>query len=170
MRSLRVSLAATLEGAPPEIASSTMGALRSVTGESFGGEPGRWKSWWAMKQNLDAAAWQKYRMTVLLDRVRTLEAELGRRAVDDDGGQAHLVGRYAEMQKEFLRALPDDRRDARLAAWLRDSIEEVRQVALDIITARIGDGRRPEGDLRDALFGLHRRSSAALRRHAPQGG
>ena len=161
-------LAATLEGAPPEIASSTMGALRSVTGESFGGEPGRWKSWWAMKQNLDAAAWQKYRMTVLLDRVRTLEAELGRRGVDDDGGQAHLVGRYAEMQKEFLRALPDDRKDARLAEWLRDSIEEVRQVALDIITARIGDGRRPEGDLRDALFGLIRDPSAVLRREALQ--
>ena len=157
-------LVSLLEAAVPQITNRVLQALEPASRESFGLDPDRCLAWWGEKSKLGEEAWLADQVLIYRDRLRALDEEF--KSYRDAAGRRHgeTTVRLSEFQGELFRLLLAEQKDAKLAEWLADPIEQVQLTALARIKARIADeGKIPQGEVLTGLLRLLREGSTTMR-------
>lgn len=151
----------------PEISERVAAALEPIAPQGFADDPVKWNEWWREKKDMGREAWLAEQVRVYRERTRRLSADLATTRGERDRDQSAAVHRVRELQRELLRGLSPEQREAKLVEWIDDPLPLIKLAALAIVTSRMADeGKRPEGDLLAALLRLVRHESAAMRREA----
>lgn len=153
----------------PEITERVAAALEPIGPRPFVGGVPDWRSWWKEKSELREEAWLAEQLRIYRDRARKLGSELQTQRADQEREETAVTGRIREFQRELLRPLNSEQRDAKLVEWIDDGLPAVKLAALGIIKSRIADeGKRPEGDVLAALLRLLKHDAPAVRRETLQ--
>ena len=153
----------------PEITDRVAAALEPIApGASVGGVAD-WQSWWKDQSERSEEAWLAGQLRIYRDRARRLEGELQAYRVDHEREETAVTGRIRDFQRELIRPLNSEQRDAKLVEWIDDGLPAVKLAAMGIIKSRIADeGKRPEGDVLAALLRLLKHDAPAVRRETLQ--
>ena len=153
----------------PEITDRVAAALEPIAPQLSAGGDQDWRLWWSEKSELNEEAWLAEQLRVYRDRARSLGSEWQAFRAEHERDETAVTGRIREFQRELIRPLNSEQRDAKLVEWIDDALPTVRQAALGIIKSRIADeGKRPEGDVLAALLRLLRHDAPAVCREALQ--
>lgn len=149
----------------PAITEKVAAALEPIAPESFGADLARWRNWWDEQRQLTSEQWLESQLRVHRERSRRMAAELAAAKTEREQETAAVVARVSEFQRDLLRSLQPELRDAKLVEWLDDPLNTVKLAALSIVKSRIADeGKRPEGELLAAVLRRLKNPSAAMRK------
>ena len=138
-----------------EIVEKVIASLQPVAAESPGPLPRDWRRWWERQSAMSPEAWLVEQLQLFRDRARKLSAELDSQRDEARREQSVLITQLQTMQRELIRSLTPEQRQARLVEWIDGPSPVVRLAALRIIRSRIADeGKRPEGELLSSLLRL----------------
>lgn len=138
-----------------DIVEKVIASLHPVAAENPGPLPRDWRRWWERQSAMSTEAWLVEQLQLFRDRARKLSAELDVQREDVRREQTVLITQLQAMQRELIRSLTPEQRQARLVEWLDSPSPVVRVAALRIIRSRIADeGKRPEGELLASLLRL----------------
>jgi HEAT repeat protein len=152
-----------------ELSERVASTLETIAPRSLGLDRQAWRAWWDEKSRLSEEQWLAQQLRVYRDRSRRLASELQAGRGEWERDQAAVVSRLRDFERELLRPLPPEQRDARLVEWIDDPQPAVKLAALGIVKARIADeSKRPEGDVLAALVRLLRHETPAMRRESLQ--
>ncbi len=166
-RDVTAALVGMLQAADPDELAHLTAALTPVASSSFGRDVAAWQAWWEKKKAQSAAEWLSEQLTRSRLRARRSTAEAAALQTEQDRELAAVAIRLREFQREALRSLPLEQRDAKLTEWIDDPVGAVQAAALGIIKARISDeGRRPDGEMLTRIMRMLDHSSPPLRREA----
>lgn len=158
-------LIALLDQSVPEITERVVAALSPIAPNGFGANVERWHLWWATKSGLSNEAWLAEQLKHYRSRARKTAAKLASVEQDLAKQQASLATRIRDFQREVLRPLTEEQKQAKLAEWMDDPLTEVKQGAVALVRSRIADeGKRPTGDVLAALLRLLDHDSPTIRR------
>lgn len=144
-----------------EVSARVQSALEPLTPKSAAD----WRVWWAGRVAMEPAAWLQEQLVLHRDRARRVSAELESLRAETEREQGAVIKRTSEFQREILRPLTPDQRDARVVEWIEDSLVTVKLGAFAIVRSRIADdGRRPEGEVRSAILRQLKHDSTIVRR------
>ena len=153
----------------PEITNRVTAVLEPIGPRTFVGAVPDWRSWWKEKSELSEEAWLAEQLQVYRDRARKLVGELRSLRTDCERDDVAVTTKIREFQRELLRPLNAEQRDAKLVEWIDDGLPAVKLAAMGIIKSRIADeGKRPEGDVLAALLRLLKHDLPAVRRETLQ--
>lgn len=153
----------------PEITNRVAAALEPIGPRAFVGGVPDWRPWWKEKSELSEEAWLAEQLQVYRDRARKLVGELRALRTDCERDDVAVTTRIREFQRELIRPLNAEQRDAKLVEWIDDGLPAVKLAAMGIIKSRIADeGKRPEGDVLAALLRLLKHDTPAVRRETLQ--
>lgn len=149
----------------PAITEKVAAALDPITPASFGNDARRWRDWWEEQKRLSDEEWLASQVRVYRERSRRVGGELAAVRAEREQETAALTARVREFQRDLLRGLPAEQREAKLIEWLDDPLATVKLASLAIVKSRIADeGKRPEGDLLAAVLRQIRHPSPSLRK------
>jgi len=153
----------------PEITDRVAAALEPIAPRGFLVGVQDWRSWWKEKSELSEEAWLAEQLRVYRDRARRLGGELQELRADSERDETAVTGRIREFQRELIRPLNSEQRDAKLVEWIDDGLPAVKLAAMGIIKSRIADeGKRPEGEVLAVLLRLLKNDTPAVRRETLQ--
>ncbi len=151
----------------PEITAKAVASLEPLTPQTIGPDKAAWQQWWTRQSGMGLEAWLTDQVRMHRTREKKLAAEVQACKLDADKDAVATTARLRDFQRDILRALGSEQRDAKLVEWLDDPLPAVRLAALSIVRARIADeGKRPEGEVLAALIRMLRGGSTALRRES----
>ena len=128
---------------PDAVQNAAFDALIRMTGlESYGHDRDRWNAWWRSARRWSDDRWRERLMG-------TLARQDARRRVQ----QQVLQERLLESQRALYRTTSPEDRPAVLAYMLGDSLQVVRQLAIDLSLQRLVEDRPFDEPLRQALRG-----------------
>jgi HEAT repeat protein len=148
------ALAGLMTDENAEIRGTALRAFVMMTGVEFD-DGGAATRWWQEHAGLGELKWLARSNQRRREELRALHAER-------DALEARLVAAY---RAAFL-ALADKDRDARLVAFLKDDVADVRKLGLDLIASMIIDQKEVSKDVRDAIVPLLADADAELRRQS----
>ena len=120
---------------PAEVVSATCEALARVTGQPFGNEVVRWRTWWADAQKLNQQEWLAEQVERLASQLLSMEDQLQREEQRARDVERRLSGAY----RDLFPALQYDQQIARLPALLEDDLAAVREFAIGRIDRLLRD-------------------------------
>ncbi len=156
-----------------EITDRVAAALEPIGPRAYAGGVPDWRSWlsvwWKGKSELSEEAWLAEQLQVYRNRARKLGDELQILRADNDRNDIAVTTKIREYQRELIRSLNSEQRDAKLVEWIDDGLPAVKLAAMGIIKSRIADeGKRPEGDVLVALLRLLKHDAPTVRRESLQ--
>lgn len=153
----------------PEITARATAALDPLAPRPIGADKAAWKAWWERQLQMGEEAWLAEQLRVYRGRERRLTAEFQAFRTEAERDASATTSRLRDFQRDVLRPLGAEQREAKLVEWLDDSLPLVKMAALSIVKARIADeGKRPDGEVLGALLRMLRSGPAVLRREALQ--
>ncbi len=168
-REVVARLIGLLEMGVPEITDRVAVALEPIAMRALGRDAAAWRAWWEEKARLSEKEWLAYQLRVYRDRSRKLAIDLQIERAELNQDRSATTAKIRDFQRELIRSLPAEQRDARLVEWIDDPLSAVKLAALGLVKARIADeGKRPEGEVLAALLRLLQHESPAMRREALQ--
>ncbi len=153
----------------PAVSDRVVTVLEPLAPRSFGNNVIQWRAWWDAQMRMDEKVWLAEQLRLYRDRARKLSVDLqGRRSEAEREEVAEIV-RIRDFQRELLRPLTPEQREARLVEWIDDPLLVVKSATLGIVRSRIADeGKRPDGEVLHALLRLLKHESAGVRRESLQ--
>jgi len=150
-----------------EINAQAAAALEPLAPQLAGRPAQDWTSWWQEKSKLSEDAWLAEQLQIYRDRSRRVTVELQAIRNESERQESVITVRIREFQRELLRSINPEQRDAKLVEWIDDPLPAVKLAAIGIISSRITDeGRRPEKELLAALIRLLRHDALSIRRES----
>lgn len=141
---------------PAGVQQAAFAALATLAGiDHLGQDAQAWARWDKQIRAMDAAQWQQYLVDNLAQRDQRRQAQ-----------QQQLEQRLADAQRAIYRAAPLDERQAVLAHLLKDPLESVRTVGLDLAVQRLVNAQPFDQSLREALRSSLSDASAVIRQRA----
>jgi len=113
-----------------EIGAKTVAALHAATGIDEGQDARAWKQWWQENRNKTRQQWIRDVNASLTKRNKALEEQLG-----------SLQKRLGRTLNECYQLTPELGRSALLLGWLKDPLEQVRTLGLELVTAAVKERR-----------------------------
>ncbi len=152
-----------------EITARVTSVLDPLAARPIGPDKAAWATWWEQQSKLGGEVWLAEQLQVYRARERKLASEFETFRNDMERDATATMGRMRDFQREVLRSLNPDQRDARLVEWLADPLPVIRMAALSIVRARIADeGKRPDGEVLAALLRMLPDGLAVVRREVVQ--
>lgn len=118
-----------------QAASDTLVQLTSI--RAFGNNRYKWKEWWRQNMNKDRSQWLADLAESLGQAKATLEAENSR-----------LRTRLAKSMMDLFAETAAAQRDSRLMSYLKDPLEDVRLVGLELLNRNLVGGAAVSPELR----------------------
>ena len=151
----------------PEITDRVAATLAPIAWGDLGSNVEKWRSWWSQKSHLSEEQWLAEQLKVYRDRARRTTGEMEAHIARCERDEVSVTGRIREFQREVLRPLTPEQREAKLVEWIDDPLPVVKLASLSFIRSRIADeGKRPEGDVLAAVLRLLEHDSSPMRREA----
>jgi HEAT repeat protein len=113
-----------------EIGAKTVAALHAATGIDEGQDARAWKQWWQENRNKTRQQWVREVNASLTKRNKTLEEQL-----------VSLQKRLGRTLQECYQLTPEPGRPALVLGWLKDPLEQVRILGLELATAAVKERR-----------------------------
>jgi len=124
------AMIALLDDDNAEIGAKTVAALHAATGIDEGQDARAWKQWWQGNRNKTRQQW-----------IRDVNASLSKRNKALEERLSSLQKRLARTLNECYQLTPELSRPALLLSWLKDPLEQVRTLGLELITAAVKERR-----------------------------
>jgi HEAT repeat protein len=160
-------LISLLDAGVPAMTERVVAALEPATPAIFGVDLDRWRQWWDKKSRLSEEAWLAEQLRIYRDRSRHVGDRFQTYRATTRQEQEALTARMRSFQRELFRAFSVEQREAKLVEWLGEPLPVVKATALALIKARMADeGKRPSGNVLNALLDLLERGSPEMRREA----
>lgn len=132
------ALVGLLDDADAAIRQAAADALVQLTNiRAFGNNRSMWKEWWRQNMNKDRSQWLADLADSLGQAKAALEAENSR-----------LRTRLAKSMMDLFADTPAAQRDGRLMSYLKDPLEDVRLVGLELLNRNLAGGASVPADLR----------------------
>ncbi len=126
------ALVGLLDDRDAAIRAAAADSLTSLTNiRAFGGDPVRWKRWWAKNKDKPRTVWLADLANSLARAKSALESQ-----------NAQLRDRLAKAMQDLYAAAPQDRRDAMLLGFLKDPLLDVRLVGTTLTERKIAAGEK----------------------------
>lgn len=120
------ALIGLLDDREPNVRTAAAEALTRLTGiRAFGADGTRWREWWLANKDKSRQQWLDDLLESLVRQNATVEEQ-----------RTRLASRLATAMNELYAATPAADRPARLLAYLRDPVADVRLVGLQLTSQR----------------------------------
>ncbi|MFB3893103.1 MAG: HEAT repeat domain-containing protein [Phycisphaerae bacterium] len=132
------ALVTLLDDSDAEVRTAAMRTLENLTNiRAFGTNRYQWKEWWLANKDKDRSRWLADLAEGLGQAKTALEAE-----------NARLRTRLAKAMIDLYAATPANQRDAMVIGLLKDSLEDVRLVGLELLARSLDAGSQASPEMR----------------------
>lgn len=149
------ALVRELESAPPEQRGVVVEALARLSGQTIGDDPEAWRSWLDAVQAIPESQWQAE-----IARAQRRRAD---RAVEE---RVALLGRLRDTWSKLYLETPSAQRAPLITALLEDPLPAMRSLGLEYLERELGEVRRSDPRIEEALLGLVSSAEPEVRERA----
>lgn len=130
-----------LDDEDASIKAAAADALAKLTNiRAFGTNAAQWKKWWNEVRGRDRSEW----LAGLVDNLSQAKDRL-------EQENARLRNRLVRTVMDLYAATPVAQRDATVLGFLKDAVEDVRLVGLDLVNRSIESGQQPSAEIRSQV-------------------
>lgn len=147
-------LASLMQDSDVAVQAAARAAFERMTGVEFEDVPAA-SDWWRERADLGEMQWLVRSNHRRREELRRLQAE-----------RKSLVERLVAAYRDGFVSLPEKDQGARLVAFLKDGVPEVRQLGLDLIAAMVIDQKDVAPEVREAVMTLLSDRNPDIRRRA----
>lgn len=154
-REALATLVRELENAPPEQRNVVVEALSRLSGQTFGDDVRAWRAWLSAVQPIPESQWQA-------------EVARGQRRRADRAAEerATLLGRLRDTWSKLYLETPSAQRAPLITALLEDPLPIMRSLGLDYLERELGETRRSDPRIEEALLALASSAEPEVRERA----